>query len=153
MKVKVKLISFVFFIISFVSAGDVEDIKKQIFENNRYANEKNISASEYSKYGALEFWSSGGLMHEIPAKGRPEIYDYMNIKYKNLEVIILEPKKAAVVMYYSEGSMKPKNAPAVNHYLTRVTQALVKESGEWKVRASHWSPIMGGSGTSQASTE
>ena len=64
-------------------------------------------------------------------------------------VVILVPKKAAVAMYYSEGSMKPKNAPAVSHYLTRVTQVYVKEGGTWKIRASHWSPVSGGSGTSQ----
>jgi ketosteroid isomerase-like protein len=49
--------------------------------------------------------------------------------------------------------MKPKGAPAVNHYLTRVTQVFVKEDGKWKIRASHWSPISGGSGTTQTSLE
>ena len=70
---------------------------------------------------------------------------------KHVEVIILVPEKAAVAMYYQEGSMKPKGAPAVSHYMTRVTQAFVKEGGIWKVSASHWSPITGGSGTSQTS--
>jgi hypothetical protein len=41
-------------------------------------------------------------------------------------------------------------AAAVSHYLTRVTQVLVKEAGKWKIRSSHWSAITGGSGTSQA---
>jgi len=39
----------------------------------------------------------------------------------------------------------------VSHYLTRVTQVYVKEGGSWKIRASHWSPVSGGSGTSQSS--
>jgi len=138
---------------SFLVAGDVEEIKKQIMDNNEYSNKNNRSINEYSKNGALEYWSSGGLIQEIDPDGRPEEYDYFNIKVKHIEVVVLVPKKAAVAMYYSEGSMKPKNSPAVNHYLTRVTQAYVNENGKWKVRASHWSPIQGGSGTSQTSTE
>ena len=138
---------------SFLVAGDVEEIKKQIMDNNEYSNKNNRSINEYSKNGALEYWSSGGLIQEIDPDGRPEVYDYFNIKVKHIEVVVLVPKKAAVAMYYSEGSMKPKNSPAVNHYLTRVTQAYVKENGKWKIRASHWSPIQGGSGTSQTSTE
>ena len=138
---------------SFLVAGDVEEIKKQIMDNNEYSNKNNRSINEYSKNGALEYWSSGGLIQEIDPDGRPEEYDYFNIKVKHIEVVVLVPKKAAVAMYYSEGSMKPKNSPAVNHYLTRVTQAYVKENGKWKIRASHWSPIQGGSGTSQTSTE
>jgi len=138
---------------SFLVAGDVEEIKKQIMDNNEYSNKNNRSVNEYSKNGALEYWSSGGLIQEIDPDGRPEEYDYFNIKVKHIEVVVLVPKKAAVAMYYSEGSMKPKNSPAVNHYLTRVTQAYVNENGKWKIRASHWSPIQGGSGTSQTSTE
>ena len=130
-------------------AGDKEDIIKQLLANNAYAKKNKQTADEYSAYGALEFWSSGGLMQKIEPAGRPDKYDYMKIDFKHIEVIILVPKKAAVAMYYSEGSMKPEGAPAVSHYLTRVTQALVKEGGTWKIRASHWSPVSGGSGTTQ----
>jgi hypothetical protein len=138
---------------SFVLADDVDDIKKQIMNNNEYSNKNNHSVNDYSKNGALEFWSSGGLIQEIDPAGRPEEYDYINIKVKHIEVVVLVPGKAAVAMYYSEGAMKPKGSPAVNHYMTRVTQAYVNEDGKWKIRASHWSPIQGGSGTSQTSTE
>ena len=148
-----KLLIGIAVISSFILAGDVDEIKNQIMNNNEYSNKNNRSVNEYSKNGALEFWSSGGLIQEIDPDGRPEEYDYFNIKVKHIEVIVLVPEKAAVAMYYSEGSMKPKNSPAVNHYMTRVTQAYVKEDGQWKVRASHWSPIQSGSGTSQTSTE
>ena len=145
-------IMFVFTVMfSMVSAGDVEDIKKQIMENNEYFRKNKRGADEYSNLGALEFWSSGGLMQKVESNVRPELYDYVNLDVKHIEVIVLVPKKAAVAMYYSEGSMKPKNSAAVGHYLTRVTRAYVKEDGQWKVRASHWSPVMGGSGTSQTS--
>jgi len=138
---------------SMVRAGDVEDIKKQIMDNNEYFRKNKRGADEYSNLGALEFWSSGGLMQKVESNVRPELYDYVNLDVKHIEVIVLVPKKAAVAMYYSEGSMKPKNSAAVGHYLTRVTRAYVKEDGQWKVRASHWSPVMGGSGTSQTSLD
>ena len=138
---------------SFLVAGDVEEIKNQIMDNNEYFRKNKRGADEYSKLGALEFWSSGGLMQKVESNVRPELYDYANLDVKHIEVIVLVPNKAAVAMYYSEGSLKPKNSAAVGHYLTRVTRAYIKEDGQWKVRASHWSPIQGGSGTSQTSTE
>ena len=147
-------IMFVFTVMcSMVSAGDVEDIKQQIMDNNEYFRKNKRGADEYSNLGALEFWSSGGLMQKVESNARPELYDYANLDVKHIEVIVLVPKKAAVAMYYSEGSLKPKNSAAVGHYLTRVTRAYVKEDGQWKVRASHWSPVMGGSGTSQTSLD
>ena len=147
-------IMFVFTVMfSMVSAGDVEDIKKQIMDNNEYFRKNKRGADEYSNLGALEFWSSGGLMQKVESNVRPELYDFVNLDVKHIEVIVLVPKKAAVAMYYSEGSMKPKNSAAVGHYLTRVTRAYVKEDGQWKVRASHWSPVMGGSGMSQTSLD
>ena len=147
-------IFFVFTVMcSMVSAGDVEDIKNQIMKNNEYFTTNKRGADEYSKEGALEFWSSGGLMQKVESTERPEEYDIANIEPKHIEVIVLVPKKAAVAMYYSEGSLKPKNSAAVGHYLTRVTRAYVKEDGQWRVRASHWSPVMGGSGTSQTSLD
>ena len=56
-------------------------------------------------------------------------------------------------MFYNEGSMKPVNGAAVSHYLTRITQIFVKENDKWVVVASHYSPVTGGSGTSQSSVE
>lgn len=111
------------------------------------------SPDAYSKLGALEFWSSGGLMQEIEPGAAPEEYDAFNVYPRYIGVIPLVEGQAAVAVYYAEGSMKPKGAPAVNHYLTRVTQVFVKEDGKWKVRASHFSPLAGGSGTTQTTTE
>ena len=148
-----RLLFFFFLISPLVFAGDVDEVKKQIISSSEYLSKNKRSINDYSKEGGLEFWSSGGLMHEIDPNGRPEVYDYANVKPKHIEIIILVPGKAAVAMYYSEGAMKPKGSPAVSHYMTRVTQAFVKESGKWKVRASHWSPIQGGAGTSQTSVD
>ena len=142
-----------FLICSALSAGDVEDVKNSIKKSFKYLNKMKKSENDYSKDGALEFWSSGGLMQTIDPSGRPETYDHVNINPKHIEVIVLAKGKAAVAMYYSEGNMKPKNSTAVSHYLTRVSQTFVKEAGEWKTRTSHWSPVMGGAGTSQTGKE
>ena len=145
-------LSLTMFFSSVLLAGDKEDIIKQIMASNDYVNKTKTNMSEYSKDGALEFWSSGGLLHEVGPDGRSDEYESFNMSIKHVEVLILVPKKAAVAMYYSEGSMTPKGSKPVAHYMTRVTQAFVKENGEWRVRASHWSPIMGGAGTSQTAT-
>lgn len=128
------------------------EIEQVILEGSEYAH-KNLSSrpDDISKDGSLEFWSSGGLLHEIAAGAPPEYYESFSLKPKHIKVITLVEGKAAVAQYYSEGSMKPKGSAEVAHYLTRVTEVYVNEGGQWKVRAAHYSPVTGGSGTSQAS--
>ena len=128
-----------------------KEVTQTILDSNAYTN-KNLKGQgdEYSSKGALEFWSSGGLLQEIAPGGRPEEFDAVNITPKHIRVITLVEGQVAIAHYYTEGSLKPKGATAVNHYMTRVTQAFVKEAGKWKIRSSHWSAISGGSGTSQA---
>ena len=152
MKTAKLFLSLTVFFSSVLLAGDKEDLIKQIMASNDYVNKNKTNMSEYSKDGAMEFWSSGGLLHEVGPGGRSDEYESFNMSIKHVEVLMLVPKKAAVAMYYSEGSMTPKGSKPVSHYMTRVTQAFVKENGEWRIRASHWSPIMGGTGTSQTST-
>ena len=69
--------------------------------------------------------------------------------WRSLRKFRLVEGKAAVAMFYSEGAMQPEGSDLVPHYLTRATQVFVKEDGKWKTRASHWSALQGGSGTSQ----
>lgn len=130
-------------------AGDEEEIIAHIEKREAYLSQYKKYMKEISEEGTLEFWSSGGLMHQISGPGRTGVYDSINLTSKHIEVIVLVPGKAAVAMYYTEGTMKSKGSPSVDNYLTRVSQAFVKEDGEWKVRASHWSPLKGGSGTNQ----
>ena len=132
----------------------VKEVRQTILDANDYSmkNQKGMPDT-YSKDGALEFWSSGGLLNWVRGDFEPEAFDSFSIKPKHIEVISLVEGQAAVAHYYSEGSLKPKGSPAVNHYLTRVTQVFVKEDGKWKVRSSHWSPVAGGSGTSQTSLD
>ena len=72
-----------FLICSALSAGDVEDVKNSIKKSFKYLNKMKKSENDYSKDGALEFWSSGGLMQTIDPSGRPETYDYVNKHFKN----------------------------------------------------------------------
>lgn len=131
-----------------------EEVRQAIREGAEYTNtNQQQDPNAYSSDGALEFWSSGGLLHEIPPDGRPDTFDAISITPKHIRVIPLVEGEAAVAHYYSEGSMKPKGADPVGHYLTRVTQVFIKENGEWKVRSSHWSPVTGGGGTTQAAVE
>ncbi len=132
--------------------GNTErEVKQTILDSFEYANRNLITRPDiYSKYGALEFWSSGGLVQEVePGGGRLERYEILNLKAKHIHVITLVEGQAAVAYYYSEGSLQPQGYPAVTHYLTRVSQVFVEEGGRWKIRSSHWSPVAGGSGTSQ----
>jgi len=135
---------------AYAQSDTEKEITQTILESNAYTNQ-NLKgrADDYSSKGALEFWSSGGLLQEISPAGRPDDFDAVSITPKNIRVTALVEGQAAVAHYYSEGSLKPKGAPAVGHYLTRVTQVFVKEAGKWRIRSSHWSAVAGGSGTTQ----
>jgi hypothetical protein len=106
-----------------------------------------------SSQGALEFWSSGGLLQRVPADSPEVAYEAFTLTPKHVEVITLVEDQAAVAMYYSEGSYHQKGGSPVSHYMTRVTEVYVKEDGEWKVRAAHFSPIAAGSGTDQTAVD
>ena len=102
-----------------------------------------------SRDGALQFWSSGGLML-LSTTADPAIeYTSFSVHPKHIEVIRLADD-AAAVLYYAEGSMQPKGRALVPRYLTRVMEVYVREDGVWKERAGHWSPLQGGGGTSRA---
>ena len=124
-----------------------------------------LEANEYTKTelkgmedtiaadGSLEFWSSGGLLNEVPADASVQEFESFNTNLKHITVITLVPGKAAVAQFYSEGSMEPVGNAPVAGYRVRVTQVMVKEDGKWKVRAAHWSPIAGGAGITQTALD
>lgn len=135
---------------AYAQSDTEKEVTQTILESNAYTNQSlKGRADDYSSKGALEFWSSGGLLQDIQPGGRPDDFDAINITAKNIRVTALVEGQAAVAHYYSEGSLKPKGAPAVGHYLTRVTQVFVKEAGKWRIRSSHWSAVAAGSGTTQ----
>ena len=71
MKQYLRLVFSFILVSSLMFAGDVEEVKKQIISSSEYLSKNKRSVNEYSKSGGLEFWSSGGLMHEIDPNGRP----------------------------------------------------------------------------------
>lgn len=129
-------------------------VKKAIIDGNEYVKE-NLKDQEdtVAADGSLEFWSSGGFLQQVSADDEPTEYESINIDAKHIHVITLVPGKIAVAQFYSEGSMAPEGSAAVSNYRTRATQVMVKEDGKWKVRAAHWSPIAGGSGTTQTAVD
>lgn len=155
MKNKISLIAGLLIFVAASAQADSateQEIKKLIIEGNAYTKQQLKGKEDtLSSEGSLEFWSSGGLLHTLSADLSPQEFESFAIDVKHIHVITLVPGKAAVAQYYSEGSMAAKNEPAVHSYRTRATQVFVKEDGEWKIRAAHWSPIAGGSGTSSVS--
>ncbi|GGD78172.1 nuclear transport factor 2 family protein [Lacimicrobium alkaliphilum] len=137
-----------------VFADTAAEVQKTIEQNNAYtkANMKS-PADPVSAQGTLEFWSSGGLMQSVPANSPVQRFENFGLTPKHIQVVTLEEGKSAVAMYYSEGAYQPEGMPMTSHYLTRVTEVYVKENGQWKVRAAHFSPVTGGEGTKQSSLD
>lgn len=127
----------------------VAEVKKTIEQSMAASREtRSDDPTSISKHGSHEFWSSGGLLNSKGPREDPQEFEVFNLYPKHIEVIPLAEGVAAA-MYYAEGSMQPKGLPLVSDYRTRVLVVLVKEDGVWKQRAGHWSPLRGGSGTSQ----
>lgn len=133
-----------------VTADTAEEVKAEII-NSTAAVKKNLKdqTGTISEQGSLQFWSSGGLLHKVPAGLPPSEYEHFSLTPKHIKVVTIEEGKSAVAMYYSEGSFQQKGGEAVPHYMTRITEVYVKEDGKWKIRAAHYSPILSGSGTNQ----
>jgi hypothetical protein len=131
-----------------------KEIRELVVSGNEYVRENlQGEADTVAEEGSIEFWSSGGLLHHVPADADPQEFEVFTVRPKHITVVTLVPGKAAAAFYYSEGALKPKGAEAVSNYLTRVTEIYVKEDGKWKLRGAHWSPVQGGAGTTQTSVE
>lgn len=137
-----------------VHADTRTEIRNLILEGLSYTNQHGTSVpGTIADEGSVEFWSSGGLMQMVANTNSDEQFEYFNGSAKHIEVIVLVEGKAAVAQYYQEASMKPAGSAAVPNYRTRVTEAFVKSEGRWRRRAAHYSPLVGGSGTSQTQTQ
>jgi hypothetical protein len=138
-----------------VAAADTADEIEALILQDNADSRANLSADSegISKHGSLEFWSSGGLMQYVPADSPPSTWESFALTPKHIKVITLVEDQAAVAMFYSEGSFHETGQKPVSHYMTRVMLAFVKEDGEWKQRAAHYSPIAAGQGTQQTSID
>ena len=127
----------------------VEQLIYEIFANQK----KNLSMDNgtFSKKGVLAFFSSGGLMQELSPEAKNQIIESFTVKPKHVHCISLVAGSAVAAMYYVEGSEQFKGQALVPNKLCRATDVFVKEGGAWKVRVTHWSPIIGGQGTTSTS--
>ena len=124
------------------------EVEEAILDGLAKSRETNMAdPSAISRHGSHEFWSSGGLLNYNDPQ-HPIEFESFNLYAKHIQVIPLA-EDVAVAMYYTEGTLQPKGYDSVATYRTRTTDVYVKEDGAWKRRAAHWSPLAGGSGTSQ----
>jgi hypothetical protein len=130
-----------------------EGIRQAVLDQYASVRESLVDTSAvYSSEGALSFWSSGGLLQEVGQQDAPERFDSYSVFPKHIQVIPLS-ENSGVAQFYAEGSYKPMDGDPVAHYLTRATHVYVLEGGLWKLRAVHFSPVLGGSGTHATSVK
>ena len=135
---------------STVMADTATEVRQVILDHLAHMNQElNQDPMRLSKDGSKEFNSSGGLLNHLERTSGGNTFEMFEGSIKHIEVVVLVEGQAAVAHFYQEAMMKPTGLPAVPNYRTRVTQIFVKEEGDWKIRAAHWSPLMGGAGTSQ----
>ena len=135
---------------STVIADTATEVRQAVLDHLAHMNQElNQDPMRLSKDGSKEFFSSGGLLNHLDRTSGGNTFEMFQGSIKHIEVVVLVEGQAAVAHFYQEAMMQPTGLPAVPNYRTRVTQIFVKEEGGWKIRAAHWSPLMGGAGTSQ----
>ena len=135
---------------STVMADTATEIRQVVLDHIAHMNQElNQDPMRLSKDGSKEFFSSGGLLTYLDRTSGGNTFEVFQGSIKHIEVVVLVESQAAVAHFYQEAMMQPSGLPAVPNYRARVTQIFVKEEGDWKIRAAHWSPFMGGAGTSQ----
>ena len=135
---------------STVIADTATEVRQAVLDHLAHMNQElNQDPMRLSKDGSKEFFSSGGLLNHLDRTSGGNTFEMFQGSIKHIEVVVLVEGQAAVAHFYQEAMMQPTGLSAVPNYRTRVTQIFVKEEGDWKIRAAHWSPLMGGAGTSQ----
>ena len=135
---------------STVMADTASEVRQVVLDQIAHMNQElNQDPMRLSKDGSIEFFSSGGLLTYLDRTSGGNTFEIFEGSIKHIEVVVLVEGQAAVAHFYQEAMMQPTGLPVVPNYRTRVTQVFVKEEGDWKIRAAHWSPLMGGAGTSQ----
>ena len=134
-------------------AGVENAVRQTILDSYAFGRESLRDSEDfYSRDGSVEFWSSGGLLQHVPTDVSLQEYVFNTLTPKHIMVIPLSAE-AAVVHMYVEGGYQAEGEQPVPNYLTRGTLVMVLEDGDWVSRAAHWSPIRGGTGTSDTAIE
>ena len=99
-----------------------------------------------SAKGTLDANSDGSFFRTSPKASAEELAEQL-VGSQSTRVFYPEATElgdgVVMVRYYLEGVIESP-AGTVPNYRTRVTTALVKESGGWKIRAWHFSPLHDG---------
>ena len=99
-----------------------------------------------SAKGTLNANSDGSFFRASPKASAEELAEQL-VGSQSTRVFYPEATElgdgVVMVRYYLEGVVESP-AGTVPNYRTRVTTALVKESGGWKIRAWHFSPLHDG---------
>ena len=99
-----------------------------------------------SAKGTLNANSDGSFFRSSPKASAEELEEQL-VGSQTTKVFYPEATQlgdgVVMVRYYLEGVVESP-AGTVPNYRTRVTTALVKESGGWKIRAWHFSPLHDG---------
>ncbi len=135
------------------AAMDAQEVREMIREMAATANRDNRPRAVVADEGSLEFWSSGGLLHLVSSEDVMPRFEDRNLVPKHIEVVSLVPGEAVVAMFYEEGTAEVAGSPAIDHFLTRVTEVFVKQDGQWRLRAAHASPMRGGRGTTSTAVD
>ena len=139
-------------IVSITIGNDMTDIENLInkqWKANSTKNWKEYVSTMHSG-GTMNGDSNGSFWYRmeasvkaVSANNAPS--DYYNFKPRYLEIDVLVPGKAAVAYYYLVGSYTIRGVTK-SDYRTRVSQVLVTEKGQWKIKAGHFTPLHSGSG-------
>jgi hypothetical protein len=137
---------------SLLLADDKSEVADVVNKHWQYQN-----AKDWKKYvgtlhseGTMDGDSNGSFWYRREAtvasvtEGQSPENEF-NFTPRYIEVDIFEKGKVAVAYYYLVGSYTI-NGVQKNDYRTRVSQIFVKEKGNWKVKAGHYTPLHSGSG-------
>ena len=152
MKKMVMLFSTLLITTSLLLANDKSEVVDVVNKHWEYQNTKNWKkyAGTLHSGGTMNGDSNGSFWYlresTVAAVTADQSSDNeFNFSPRYIEVDILEKGKVAVAYYYLVGSYKI-NGVEKNDYRTRVSQIFVKEKGNWKVKAGHYTPLHSGSG-------
>ena len=149
---KSKLLSIILFSASLLFADDKSDVADVVKKHWPYQNEKNWKkfVSTLHPEGTMNGDSNGSFWYiqqsTVAAWTEGQLpSNKFNFNPRYIEVDVLEKGKVAVAYYYLVGSYTI-NGVEKSDYRTRVSQILVKDGDEWKIKSGHFTPLHSGSG-------
>ena len=145
-----RLLTFVTFaIFSFAAnASDTEDVLALVKEHweARNANDYQTANDHLSDHGTLDADSDGTFFY-VSDKGTVADWERDSSGVKKFNVTVRYPEatiladSVILVRYYLVGQLEFADGSRANNYRVRATHIWVKESGSWKTRSWHFSPL------------